>query len=236
MEEKTTIVIPTYNERENIVGLIASIKKWYPHVTIFIVDDNSPDGTGMVADALAESHTGVSVLHRSLKSGIGIAYRDAFRKILNNEDVLYVITMDADFSHDPEDLKKLFASVRENDIVVGSRYVPGGKVENWSRWRRVLSRYGNLYTRVILGARIHDMTAGFVLYRREFLERIMQKEISSNGYAFQMEMKYAAHTLGGRMQEVPITFRERRNGTSKLDKEVIWEGLLLPLRIRFTKI
>ena len=235
-QTKTIIVIPTYNETENIAGVVARIEELYPGMRIFIVDDNSPDGTGAVANTLAQKYRGVSVLHRKEKTGIGPAYRDAFVRVCLEENVTYVITMDADFSHDPDDIEKFFTHAGAGDLVIGSRYVHGGRTEDWSLWRRCLSRWGNRYARVVTGTPIRDMTAGFVLYRRELLEQIMQRGITGNGYAFQIEMKYVAHTLGATMEEVPITFKERKQGVSKLERNIITEGIVIPLRLRFGRL
>lgn len=235
ISEKTVIVIPTYNEKENIEGLVGIIKQLYPLLRIIIVDDNSPDGTGIIADMLMAKHQGVSVIHHAQKVGIGPAYKDAFMYILADRYIEYIVTMDGDFSHDPYDLQRLFACIENNDLIIGSRYVIGGDIKDWSAKRRILSKYGNLYVRMIIGCRIRDMTAGFILYRRNILERVLENGIESNGYGFLIEMKYRAYMFGACIKEVPIVFRERKEGISKINKKIIGEGIVLPWRLRFQK-
>ncbi len=233
--ERVAIVIPTYNEKDNIRKLIITISDLLAAVRIYVVDDNSPDGTAEVVKDLAEERENIRLIWRDQKQGLASAYLDAFGRILPDEDLQYIVTMDADFSHHPRDLESLLEHAWNHDMVVGSRYVPEGTVENWGMFRRFLSKYGNIYARMVTGTPIADLTAGFVLYRRELLARILQQLVESEGYAYQIEMKYLAHKLGARIKEVPITFRERQSGQSKLDRNVVWEGIVKPWYFRFFK-
>lgn len=235
MQEKTAIIIPTYNEKENIETLINKIKKIYPGILVVVVDDNSPDGTAGSVRMLAKKYKKITLIRRWKKIGLASAYQHAFYEILKDENILFIATMDADLSHDPMDLIKLLAASAENSVIVGSRYVKGGRIENWTIKRRLLSKYGNLYARIITGIPVNDMTAGFVVYFHEILRSILKTDIKSEGYAFQIEMKYRAHRAEGLVKEVPITFRERENGVSKLSKKIILEGIITPLQLRFRK-
>jgi dolichol-phosphate mannosyltransferase len=224
------VIVPTYNERDNLPVLVASLLR-VPGLRILVVDDASPDGTGAVADALASS-TGsrVSVLHRTGPRGLGRSYVDGFRHALST-DATAICQMDADLSHDPGDVPRLLEQTADADLVIGSRYVPGGRVENWPRRRRLLSSLANRYVRAITGLRINDCTAGFRCWRRHALERLPLGQIQSSGYAFQVEMVWEAALAGCRIAEVPITFVERRHGASKVSSSVIIESALLPWRL-----
>jgi dolichol-phosphate mannosyltransferase len=229
------LVLPTYEEAENVEPLVEAARaKLPPSAQVLIVDDSSPDGTGAIADRLAERHENVRVLHRARKEGLGPAYIAGFRQALEGGAGL-VLEMDADFSHDPAYLPRLLEAAKRADLVLGSRYVPGGGVSDWGPLRRTVSRGGSAYARLVLGVDVRDLTGGFKCFRREVLEAIDLDEISTRGYAFQVEMTYRAIRLGFKVLEVPIVFRERRVGTSKMDlgiaAEAVWR---LPLLRRYT--
>jgi dolichol-phosphate mannosyltransferase len=229
------LVLPTYNEAENVEPLVEAARaKLPPSAQVLIVDDGSPDGTGNTADGIAARHENVHVLHRPRKEGLGPAYTEGFRLALDRGAGL-VLEMDADFSHDPAYLPRLLEAAKRADLVLGSRYVPGGGVSDWGPLRRAVSRGGSWYARRVLGVGVRDLTGGFKCFRREVLEAIDLDEISTRGYAFQVEMTYRAIRLGFKVVEVPIVFRERRVGTSKMDLgiavEAVWR---LPLLRRYT--
>ena len=229
------LVLPTYNEAENLEPLVAAARaKLPPSAQVLIVDDSSPDGTGEIADRLAEQHENVQVLHRARKEGLGPAYIAGFRRALAGGAGL-VLEMDSDFSHDPAYLPRLLEEAKRADVVLGSRYVPGGGVSDWGPLRRAVSRGGSAYARLVLGVGVRDLTGGFKCFRREVLEAIDLDQITARGYAFQVEMTYRAIRLGFKVVEVPIVFRERRVGTSKMDLgiavEAVWR---LPLLRRYT--
>lgn len=232
---RAVVVIPTYNERENLPVVCRLVMEMTGgSVHLLIVDDNSPDGTGRVADALAAKHPQIHVMHRERKEGLGRAYVAGFQKAL---EMGYerIAQMDADLSHDPRDLPILIRQTAHADLVIGSRYVEGGGVADWSRWRYYLSRYANLYVQQLTRLPISDVTSGYRCWRREVLEAIDLDKVHSNGYAFQIEMAYRAYLHGFHIQEVPIVFTDRRAGKSKLSKRVIWEAIWLPWRLRFGK-
>jgi dolichol-phosphate mannosyltransferase len=224
------VCLPTYNERENLEAMLRALGDKDLHV--LVVDDNSPDGTGELADKLAEELDYVSVLHRPGKEGLGPAYLAGFRRALT-EGAELVLEMDCDFSHNPADVPRLVAAAADADLVLGSRYVEGGGVRNWGLLRRIISAGGSWYARVLLGAPVHDLTGGFKCYRRAVLEAIDLDAIHSKGYAFQIETTYRALRAGFRVVEVPITFVDREAGGSKMSKaivaEAIWKVPLLRL-------
>lgn len=224
------LVLPTYNEAENVEPLVEAARaKLPPEAQILIVDDSSPDGTGAVADRLAERHDDVQVLHRRRKEGLGPAYIAGFRTALGRGAGL-VLEMDSDFSHDPAYLPRLLDAARRADVVLGSRYVDGGGVSDWGPLRRAISRGGSAYARLVLGVPVRDLTGGFKCFRREVLEAIDLDAISTRGYAFQVEMTYRALRQGFEVVEVPIVFRERRVGSSKMDLSIVTEAVWrLPL-------
>ena len=232
---KAMVIIPTYDEAENIERLIAAIRALPGHFEITVVDDNSPDGTGQIVEAIAARDPGVHVLHRSGKLGLGTAYIEGFKYALRN-GVDAVIEMDADFSHDPKELPNFLARIDEGaDLVVGSRYVNGVRVLNWSFKRLLLSKMATLYVDLVTGMGsdiVTDATAGFKCYRRKVLESIDLDRIHSNGYAFQIEMKYRAYRKGFRLAEVPITFNDRHVGQSKMSRKIILEALWVVWRLR----
>jgi dolichol-phosphate mannosyltransferase len=220
------LVIPTYNEAENIEGLVAAAGEALPaERRILIVDDASPDGTGEIADRLAADRDDVQVLHRDRKEGLGPAYIAGFRTALAAGAQL-VAEMDADFSHDPADLPRLIAAAESADLVLGSRYVNGGGVADWGPIRRLISRAGSAYARTVLGVRIRDLTGGFKVFHRRVLEGIGLETIPSLGYAFQVETTYRALRAGFRVAEIPIVFRERRVGQSKMTGAIVVEAAL----------
>lgn len=227
------LVLPTYNEAENVEPLVEAARaKLPPGAQVLIVDDNSPDGTGAIADRLAARHEDVHILHRPRKEGLGPAYIAGFREALAGGAGL-VLEMDADFSHDPAYLPRLLDAAKNADLVLGSRYVDGGGVSDWGPLRRAISRGGSAYARLVLGVDVRDLTGGFKCFRREVLEAIDLDRITTRGYAFQVEMTYRALRRGFQVAEVPIVFRERRVGSSKMDTSIVAEAVWrLPL-LRF---
>jgi dolichol-phosphate mannosyltransferase len=217
-----TVCLPTYNERENVERMVRTLVGL--GVRVLVIDDNSPDGTGEIADRLAEELDDVSVLHRAQKQGLGPAYLAGFRRALDDGADL-VLEMDCDFSHDPADVPRLIGAAEDADVVLGSRYVPGGRVGNWGPLRRFISRGGSLYAQIILGLPIRDLTGGFKCYRRAVLEALPLDEIDSKGYAFQIETTYRALRKGFRVREIPITFVDREKGGSKMSKAIVVEGV-----------
>ena len=229
------LVLPTYNEAENLEPLVLAARLQLPSGSrILVVDDGSPDGTGEIADRLAAEGDDVDVLHRPDKQGLGPAYVAGFRHALAGGARL-VVQMDADFSHDPADIPALLAAAAEADLVLGSRYVDGGSVADWGPLRRTISRGGSAYARGVLGVEIRDLTGGFKAIRREVLEAIDLSSISSLGYAFQVEITYRAVRAGFRVVEVPITFRDRRVGESKMSGGIVVEAALGVPRMRMRK-
>jgi dolichol-phosphate mannosyltransferase len=226
------VVIPTYNEADNIVPLLEAVLRQSCGLHVLIVDDNSPDGTGQIADRLAEdTPTRIHVLHRPGKAGLGRAYVAGFLWALEH-GYEAVIEMDADFSHDPDYLPDLVKAAADADVVVGSRYLNGISVREWSLQRILLSYFANYYVRTITRLVTHDATSGFRLYRRCVLEGIDLANVRSNGYSFQVEMTFRAQLAGFRIKEQPIIFVERRAGRSKMSKGVIWESIWMPLKLR----
>lgn len=227
------LVLPTYNEAENLEPLVKAARaKLPPSAQVLVVDDSSPDGTGELADRIAERHENVHVLHRPRKEGLGPAYIAGFREALAR-GAGFVLEMDSDFSHNPAYLPRLLEAAGRADVVLGSRYVDGGGISDWGPLRRAISRGGSSYARRVLGVEVRDLTGGFKCFRREVLEAIDLDAISARGYAFQVEMTYRAIRRGFRVVEVPIVFRERRVGKSKMDLSIVAEAVWrLPL-LRF---
>jgi dolichol-phosphate mannosyltransferase len=217
-----TVCLPTYNERENLERMVRVLGDL--GVSVLVIDDNSPDGTGELADRLAQELPHVQVLHRERKEGLGPAYLAGFRYALADGAEL-ILEMDCDFSHDPADVQRLLTATSDADLVLGSRYVPGGAVGNWGLLRRAISAGGSLYARLLLGVGVHDLTGGFKCYRRQVLETIDLDAISSKGYAFQIETTYRALRAGFRVVEVPIRFVDREEGGSKMSRRIVLEAI-----------
>ena len=220
---RALVVVPTYNERENLGSITGGILAATAEVDVLVVDDNSPDGTGRLADEIAARETRVRVLHRARKEGLGSAYLAAFAMALS-DGYEFVVEMDADFSHDPRYLPEMLARAKDTDLVIGSRYVAGGGTRGWARGRRLLSRGANLYARTILGAGVYDLTSGFKCFRRQVLEAIRLSTVASVGYAFQIELTYRTLRSGFRLVEMPIVFVERQSGHSKMSWAIVWEA------------
>lgn len=221
------VVLPTYNEALNIAEVLGKVRAAVPHAQILVVDDGSPDGTADLADTLGRELGNISVLRREAKSGLGSAYRAGFREgLARDQDVM--IEMDSDLSHDPAALPSLLAAIDDGaDLVIGSRYVPGGTIPNWALHRRLLSRWGNRYAGFVLNLPVRDSTAGFRAYRATALEKIDLDAVKADGYGFQIEMAYAVRRNGGRIVEVPISFKDRVRGTSKMSSRIVVEALAL---------
>ncbi len=221
---RVVMCIPTYNEADNLAWIVGRLRAAQPDVHVLVVDDNSPDGTGKIADELAAADEAVQVLHRTEKGGLGAAYRHGFR-IAMEQGYDVIGEMDADGSHQPEQLSRLLDALRDADLVIGARWIPGGSVVNWPRRREALSRGGNLYVRALLGIRVHDATAGYRVFRRETLEKIELDTVQSTGYVFQTDMVVRCLRRGLRVREVPIEFVERERGDSKMSGRVAAESL-----------
>lgn len=222
---RVLVIIPTYNERDNIEGITRRVREAAPAVDVLVVDDASPDGTGELADAIAEADEQVQVLHRKGKEGLGAAYISGFRWAAGHGyDVM--VEMDADGSHQPEELPRLLSALEDADLVIGARWVPGGKVLNWPKRREALSRGANTYARLMLGFHLHDATGGYRAFRAATLDKIDLDAVESRGYCFQIDLALRALRQGLRVVEVPITFVERVHGTSKMSRDVMAEAAL----------
>ena len=230
---RALVCLPTYDERENLGPILQEIHAAVPGVDVLVVDDNSPDGTGQLADELAARDERVKVLHRAGKEGLGKAYLAGFAWALEHGYGL-VLEMDADFSHDPRYLPVMLQRAREADLVLGSRYVKGGGTVNWGLGRKILSRGGSLYARLILGVKVRDLTGGFKCFRREVLEAIDLPSVECSGYAFQIELTYRALRRGFTVAEVPIVFADRRVGQSKMSRRIVLEAIRKVWSIRFS--
>jgi dolichol-phosphate mannosyltransferase len=233
----TWVVLPTYNEADNLPGISAAILATLPDATLLIVDDNSPDGTGRLADELAASEPRIRVRHRTAKEGLGRAYLDGFRVALE-AGAGTLVQMDADWSHDPAMLPDLVTPLAAGsaDLVIGSRYVRGGGVVDWGLGRRVISRGGSLFARTILGLQPHDLTGGFKAWRGSTLAAIPFDGVHAGGYVFQIEMTFRASRGGARILEVPITFRDRRVGQSKMSRRIVIEALIVVIQLRWDEL
>ena len=221
---RIVVIIPTFNERESLAAIVGRVRSSVPEVEILIIDDNSPDGTGAIADELAAAEPKVQVMHRLGKEGLGAAYLAGFSWTLQNSfDV--VVEMDADGSHQPEQLPRLLAALRGADLVLGSRWIAGGGTENWSKGREILSRGGNFYTRTMLGVPLHDATGGYRAFRADTLRKLDLHDVASQGYCFQVDLAWRAVQRGLVVTEVPITFVERAAGTSKMSQRIVVEAL-----------
>jgi dolichol-phosphate mannosyltransferase len=232
MKMKIVCVIPTYNEKDNIVRLLGQLRELYPQLHALIVDDNSPDGTGMIVERMKNAQ--LDVLHRANKEGLGRAYLAGFNKALSDGADI-VIQMDADLSHDPVYIKEMLAAIKECDVVIGSRYANGISIVNWSITRLFLSWFGNVYARLATGAKLSDLTGGYKCMRRSALEAIDFGKIRTRGYGFQIEMNYAFFQCGQKISEVPIIFYERTKGRSNMTKSMVLEAILKVPCFRFKK-
>jgi dolichol-phosphate mannosyltransferase len=230
---KALVCLPTYDERENLAPMVEAILAEVPSLEILVIDDDSPDGTGRLADEIAARDPRVHVLHRAGKEGLGKAYLAGFAWALQRDYGL-VLEMDCDFSHDPKHLPAMLAAVADHDLALGSRYVPGGGTVNWGLGRKLISRGGSLYARLILGLTARDLTGGFKCFRREVLEAIDLASVQCTGYAFQIELTYRASRRGFRILEVPITFVDRRVGHSKMSRRIVLEAIRKVWSIRFS--
>lgn len=232
--DRVTVVVPTYNERENIDHLAAAIL--LHGYSLLIVDDSSPDGTGAAADQLADGTPGIEVIHRTTKSGLGPAYSAGFDRALE-KGAATIVEMDADFSHSPSDLPRLIEAISAGaDLAIGSRYVPGGSTPDWPWHRRFLSRGGNVYARFMLGVPIRDATAGFRAFRASALRSLPYRDAKASGYGFQVEMAWRSHEAGLRIVEVPIVFRDRTRGTSKMGPPIVLEAMWLVTKWGFLRL
>ncbi len=228
------IIIPTYNERDNLEPISRAVLAAEPRADILVVDDNSPDGTGQLADALAAKEPRIRVLHRQKKEGLGRAYLHAFQWALD-AGYTFIIEMDADFSHDPKYLPRLIdEALAGNDLVLGSRYVKGGGTINWGTGRQIISKGGSLYARSILGVGVRDLTGGFKCFRREVLQSMDFSQVKSTGYAFQIELTFRALKAGFKVKEIPIVFEDRRVGQSKMSRKIFVEALTMVWKLRLT--
>ena len=234
-DTRSLIVIPTYNERDNLLRLVAALLEEAPSVEVLVVDDGSPDGTGEIAEAIARKTDRVHVLHRTSKLGLGTAYVAGFKYALN-DDYEYVIQMDADFSHRPKDLPRLLQAAKSADLAIGSRDVAGSRSENRSLLRRFISKGGSLYARTLLDLPVRDCTSGFKCFRREVLEALDLDSVESNGYGFQVEMNHLCHRAGFRIVEVPIVFPDRTAGQSKMSRRIFLEAATLVWKLRYREL
>jgi dolichol-phosphate mannosyltransferase len=231
---KTLVVMPTFNERESLPVTLAGLLDLVPDVDVLIVDDASPDGTGALADEIAAKDSRVQVLHRSTKNGLGGAYLAGFEWAFENA-YDQIVEMDADGSHQPQDLLRLLARAGEADLVIGSRWVSGGSVRNWPWYRKLISKSGTFYASIMLGSQIRDITAGFRVYNAEFLKSLDLAGVAARGYGFQVEMAWRSEAAGGIILEVPITFVERTMGSSKMSTGIVLEALWLVTKWAFKK-
>ena len=230
--ERVLVIVPTYNERDNLPEIVRAVHEHLAEADLLVVDDNSPDGTGQVADELAAKDPKIFVLHRAGKQGLGTAYVAGFKWALQR-DYTFIFEMDADFSHDPKYLPLLLAKARQGaDLVLGSRYVDGGGTVNWGPVRKFISRGGSFYARTILGIGVRDVTGGFKCFRRHLLEALDLDGVSAQGYGFQIEMTFRTIKQGFRVEEVPIVFVDRRVGQSKMSKKIFLEALTLVWKLR----
>jgi dolichol-phosphate mannosyltransferase len=228
------VIIPTYNEKDNLTPITTAVLAVDSRVDILVVDDNSPDGTGVLADGLSAKQPRIHVLHREKKEGLGKAYLHAFRWAIEH-GYTYVVEMDADFSHDPKYLPQLLDAAQSGaDIAVGSRYVEGGGTVNWGIGRQIMSRGGSVYARTVLGVKLRDVTAGFKCFNRRVLEAIELDQVQSSGYAFQIELSYRALKKGFTIKEIPIVFEDRRVGQSKMSRKIFLEAVRMVWKLRFS--
>ncbi len=229
----TLIIVPTYNEKENIRELIEAVLGLGLDIGMLIIDDNSPDGTGGIVDAIAEADSRIHVIHRESKLGLGSAYITGFKWALAHTDAKHIFEMDADFSHNPASIPTFLEEIKNHDLVIGSRYLNGITVVNWPLSRLILSCGANIYTRIVTGLPLKDSTGGFKCFRREVLKELPLDTIKSDGYSFQIEMNFFCWKKGFRIKEIPIIFEDRRVGISKMSRRIIWEAAFMVWRLRF---
>lgn len=233
--KRALIIFPTYNERENIEKIVHAVLPLDPRIHVLIVDDNSPDGTGEIADRLSNHEPNVFVLHREQKQGLGKAYIAGFKWAIEHE-FDYIFEMDADFSHGPEYIRDFLREIKDHDLVIGSRYISGVNVINWPMSRLLLSYYANVYTRIVTGLPLRDATGGFKCFRREVLEAINLDDVRSSGYSFQIEMSMRAWKKGFKIKEIPIIFVDRVAGASKMSKKIVREAIWMVWSLRLKSI
>ena len=233
---KTVVVIPTYNEADNIGRIVPAVLERDPDISVLVVDDNSPDGTAAIVKALPEFGGRIKILERPGKAGLGAAYIAGFQWILANTDAEVIFEMDADFSHDPVAIDEFLEEIKTHDVVLGSRYLYGVTVVNWPLRRVILSVGANIYARVVTGMSIKDSTGGFKCFRRKVLEALPLPRIKSDGYSFQIEMNYHCWKRGYRIKEIPIMFVDRQVGISKMSNKIIWEAMWMVWALRFRRI
>lgn len=234
-EDRILVVIPTYNEADNIVDLVNAVLDSFDKADVLVVDDNSPDGTAEIVKREFGNNKRVNLIVRQNKKGLGRAYVEGFKWGLE-KGYGYFLEMDADFSHDPREIPNFYSYLQEYDVVIGSRYIDGIRVLNWNLKRLIISQLGSLYARVVTGLKLTDMTGGFNGYRAKVLESINLDKIDSNGYAFQIELKFRAYVKGFKLYEIPIIFKEREKGVSKMNKSIIFEAILECIKLRIQKI
>lgn len=233
--DKLAVIIPTYNERNNVERIIKDIFNKVPSVYVRIVDDNSPDGTGGIVEGMMKDFPNLLLLKREKKEGLGNAYIDAFGRIIKEGGFSHICMMDGDFSHDPSYLAQMIKEAKNYDVVIGCRYIKGGGIEGWEFWRRILSRWGNFYCRLITGMPFRDCTGGFNLINIEFIKKIDFSKFDASGFAFIMELKYNLYKLGASFKEIPIIFKNRREDKSKISNHIISEGILAPWKMILKK-
>lgn len=232
---KTIVVIPTYNEKDNVGVLIEKLKQLYEDIKVLVVDDNSSDGTAQIIDQLAARDSNVFVMHRAIRTGIGDAYRDGFKKALEF-DVDYIVQMDADFSHSPEYISEFLKEIKDFSVIIGSRYISGGGIQDWSFFRRLLSKSGAIYVRLVTGIRLNDPLGGFKCFQREVIEEFLNKErCIAKGFLFSLEVNLFCQKRGYRIAEVPIVFSERKKGSSKISFKIISEAFFKVYLLRLSK-
>jgi len=232
---KSLVIIPTYNEMDNLPKLIPDVLSKDDSIDILIVDDNSPDGTAKFVEDLASQNNRIHILKREKKMGLGTAYIAGFKYALQNK-YDYIFEMDADFSHDPNEIKNFLIAIKENDLVLGSRYIHGVRVLNWPMRRLLLSFFASVYTRIITGMPVRDATGGFKCFRKQVLEAIDLNKVRSNGYSFQIEMTFKAYIKGFKIKEIPIVFIDRVKGKSKMSKKIVREAVIMVWKLRIQSI
>lgn len=235
MTEKSLVIIPTYNELDNMPKLIPLVLSQNDNVHILVVDDNSPDGTAKFVEEQARNNDRIHIIKREKKKGLGTAYITGFKYALKN-DFDYIFEMDADFSHDPTEINNFLVAIKENDLVLGSRYIHGVRVQNWPMRRLLLSFFASVYTRLITGLPVRDATGGYKCFRRKVLEAINLDHVRSNGYSFQIEMTFKAYAKGFKIKEIPIVFVDRVKGKSKMSRKIVREAVIMVWKLRIQKI